>query len=178
MNNQRCSARVGSSPTRKHMTRLERLARGKHSRLSRKLVNYGHKKFCYIWPCTIKLFRVVINSSLGFTPKILVWGYTVGAQHIKNISKLDCFFTLSAYHIIRRHDNQLNDTQHNNKKYAKLSIMTLSITTRSVMLSFVPSVVFLYSNTGISMIVVMLSVVAPIIDVPIYYVIPRVTSLK
>ncbi len=35
--------------TRKHQTKLERLARDKHSRYLRKIVNYGHKKF-YLVP--------------------------------------------------------------------------------------------------------------------------------
>jgi hypothetical protein len=36
---------VGSGLTRKHLTRLKKLARYKHSSLLRKSVNYGHKKF-------------------------------------------------------------------------------------------------------------------------------------
>jgi hypothetical protein len=36
--------------TRKHKTRLERLAWDKHSSLLRKLVNYGRKKFYRIGP--------------------------------------------------------------------------------------------------------------------------------
>jgi hypothetical protein len=42
---ERFFTRVGSSLTRKHQTRLERLAKDKHPRLLRKSVNYGRKKF-------------------------------------------------------------------------------------------------------------------------------------
>ncbi len=49
----RCS-NLGQAPgsTRKHKTKLERLARDKHSSLLRKFVNYGNKKFYNIdpWP--------------------------------------------------------------------------------------------------------------------------------
>jgi hypothetical protein len=38
-------SRVFSGLTRKHYTKLERLARDKHSSLLRKYVNYGNKKF-------------------------------------------------------------------------------------------------------------------------------------
>ncbi len=41
---------VGPSLTRKHQTRLERLARDKHSNLLRKSANCGHKKFYSIGP--------------------------------------------------------------------------------------------------------------------------------
>ena len=39
------SNQVGSGLTLKHSTRLERLAKDKHSSLLRKSVNYGRKKF-------------------------------------------------------------------------------------------------------------------------------------
>ena len=42
---ERCFSWIGSCLTCKHYTRLERLARDKHSSLLRKSVNYGHKKF-------------------------------------------------------------------------------------------------------------------------------------
>jgi hypothetical protein len=41
----RCFTRVGSGLTRKHETKLVRLARDKCSSLLRKFVNYGRKKF-------------------------------------------------------------------------------------------------------------------------------------
>ncbi len=47
----RCSTLgQASGLTNKHQTRLERLARDKHSSLSRKFVNYGRKKFYRIGP--------------------------------------------------------------------------------------------------------------------------------
>ncbi len=42
---ERCFTWVGSGLTQKHYTRLERLARDKHSSLLRKSVTYGRKKF-------------------------------------------------------------------------------------------------------------------------------------
>jgi hypothetical protein len=47
---ERCFIHLGSSLTSKHETRLERLARDKHSSLLRKSVNYGQKKFYNIGP--------------------------------------------------------------------------------------------------------------------------------
>ncbi len=49
---ERCITWVGSGLTCKHYTRLERLARHKHSSLLRKLVNYARKKFYSIGPRT------------------------------------------------------------------------------------------------------------------------------
>jgi hypothetical protein len=49
---------VGSGLTRKHWTRLERLARDKRSSLLRKFVTYGRKNFYNIGP------RVEINISM------------------------------------------------------------------------------------------------------------------
>ncbi len=40
-----CFTWVGSGLTHRHQTRLERLARNKHTSLLRKSVNYGRKKF-------------------------------------------------------------------------------------------------------------------------------------
>ncbi len=42
---------VGSCHTRKHQTRLERLARDKHSSLLQKSINYGRKKIYRIGSC-------------------------------------------------------------------------------------------------------------------------------
>jgi hypothetical protein len=42
---ERCFTQVGSSLTRKHYTRLERLAKEKYSSLLRESVNYDRKKF-------------------------------------------------------------------------------------------------------------------------------------
>ncbi len=39
---------AGSRPYLKHYTRLEKLVRSKHSSFSRKIVNYGSKKFYHI----------------------------------------------------------------------------------------------------------------------------------
>jgi hypothetical protein len=41
---------VGSGLTHKHWTRLEKLARDKHSIILRKSINYGQKKFYNIGP--------------------------------------------------------------------------------------------------------------------------------
>jgi hypothetical protein len=41
----RCSSAIGSGITRKHLARLEKPARGKHSSLLLMLVNYCRKKF-------------------------------------------------------------------------------------------------------------------------------------
>ncbi len=45
-----CSIRVGSSLTRTRWTRLERLARNKHSSLLRAFVIYGLKSFVTLGP--------------------------------------------------------------------------------------------------------------------------------
>jgi len=42
--------RVGSGLTHKHLTRLEKLAEDKHSRLLHKFVNYGQKSFITLGP--------------------------------------------------------------------------------------------------------------------------------
>jgi hypothetical protein len=42
---ERCFTWVGSGLTRKYWTRLERLAKDKHSSLLQKSINYGCKKF-------------------------------------------------------------------------------------------------------------------------------------
>ncbi len=47
---EKCFTRVCSGITRKHKTRLERLARDKRSCLLQKLINYGCKKFYNIGP--------------------------------------------------------------------------------------------------------------------------------
>ncbi len=61
---ERCFTWVGSGLTCKHVTRLERLARDKHSRLLRKYVNYVRKKFYSTGPgaAIIKLFTAVITA--------------------------------------------------------------------------------------------------------------------
>jgi hypothetical protein len=46
-----CFTQVGSGLTCKHQTRLDSLARDKHSSLIRKIVNYDRKKFYRIGPC-------------------------------------------------------------------------------------------------------------------------------
>ncbi len=43
--------RVGSGLTRKHSTRLKKIASNKHSSLFQKFINYGGKKFYNIAPC-------------------------------------------------------------------------------------------------------------------------------
>jgi hypothetical protein len=57
--------------TRKHSTRLERLARDKHSSLLRKYVKCSRNKFYDTGPCTNALGEIkLINISLGyFCPK-------------------------------------------------------------------------------------------------------------
>jgi hypothetical protein len=47
-----CFTQVGSGLTHKHLTRLERLTKNKHSSLLRKSVNYGCKKFIVQAPGT------------------------------------------------------------------------------------------------------------------------------
>jgi len=41
---------VGSGLTNQHLTRLEKLARGKHSSLLQKFVKYGRKNFITLGP--------------------------------------------------------------------------------------------------------------------------------
>jgi hypothetical protein len=60
---ERCFTRVGSGLTCKHYTRLERLARDKHSSLLQKFVTYGRKKFYNIVP-RCRCHKPVFSSSL------------------------------------------------------------------------------------------------------------------
>ncbi len=55
---ERSFTQVGSGLTRKHYTRLERLAKDKHSSLLQKSVNYGQKSIITLapGPKVIKLF--------------------------------------------------------------------------------------------------------------------------
>jgi hypothetical protein len=48
--------KLGSGLIRKYSTRLEKLARNKHSSLLQTFVTYGHKKFHSIGPWSIKLY--------------------------------------------------------------------------------------------------------------------------
>ncbi len=80
---QRCFNLVGPGLASKHWTRLERLAKDKHSSVLRRSVNYGHNKFYSTGPRLgsesgfffhlffitraniIKLFMAVINSVIN-----------------------------------------------------------------------------------------------------------------
>ncbi len=62
---------LGQAPglTHKHQNRLRRLVGEKHSSLLRTFVNYGHKKFCNIGPCTINFYgsnfcHIIISYSV------------------------------------------------------------------------------------------------------------------
>ncbi len=59
-----CFTQVGSGLTCIHKTRLERLARDKHSSLLQKSVNYGHKKFYSTSPCAASIPQPHIVKSL------------------------------------------------------------------------------------------------------------------
>jgi hypothetical protein len=61
---ERCYTWVGSGLTRKHLTKLERLGRGKHSSLLQKSTNYGRKKF-YSFGCGLPA-ALVTNNRLGW----------------------------------------------------------------------------------------------------------------
>jgi len=56
---ERCFTQVGYGLTHKRWTRLERLARDKHSSLLQKYVNYGHKKFYNTGPGMFRNFYLV-----------------------------------------------------------------------------------------------------------------------
>ncbi len=74
-----CSTQVGYSLTHKHQSRLERLARDKHSSLLRTFVNYGRKKFYNVDPMgpnVIKLFTVVI-----YRHSMVIQSFCVIKQH-------------------------------------------------------------------------------------------------
>jgi hypothetical protein len=71
-------SRAGSGLTCKHKTRLERLAKDKHSSLLRKYVNYGCKKFYNTGP-----WRV-------FSPKLKI-----------NRSKLECWFPIGLSSLVK-----------------------------------------------------------------------------
>jgi hypothetical protein len=59
----RCFTRVSSSLARKHLTKLERLARDKHSNLLWKVVTYGHKSFITLAPVWMIL---LVRCQLGW----------------------------------------------------------------------------------------------------------------
>jgi hypothetical protein len=63
---ERYSARLGYCLTRKHYTRLERLARDKYTTLLRPLLNYGHRKF-YNIECRFKIEINLKSETLGAT---------------------------------------------------------------------------------------------------------------
>jgi len=62
---ERCSTWVGSGLTCKHWTKLERLARDKHSSLLCKLANFGRKSFIKFVP--------LLTSLLLFLHSFLLW---------------------------------------------------------------------------------------------------------
>jgi hypothetical protein len=66
-------SRVGSGRTGKHQTRLERLARDKHSCLLRTFVKYGRKKFDNIrpgWQYLIHFF--IVTDAAGKYARVFV----------------------------------------------------------------------------------------------------------
>ncbi len=73
----------------KYQTRLERLARGKHSSLLQKLVYYGCKKFYNVgpWFQCYKTFLFVADSKDKYA-RVFVAGKRF--QHRNNVIKLFC----------------------------------------------------------------------------------------
>ncbi len=76
----RCFTWIGYGLTHKRWTRLERLARDKHSSLSQKNVNCGHKKFYNTGPGMFRNFYLV-----KFTKIVKCSATTVTREKLVNI---------------------------------------------------------------------------------------------
>jgi hypothetical protein len=77
---ERCFTRLGSGLTYKHHTRLERLARDKHSSLLQKFVNYGHKKVYRIGPWYVTGYVTEVRNR---APEFLL-------NQLKRTCDIDC----------------------------------------------------------------------------------------
>jgi hypothetical protein len=58
---ERCFTQVGSYLTQKHLNKLERFARDKHSSLLQIFINHGCKKFYIIGP-SVRIHKTFLNN--------------------------------------------------------------------------------------------------------------------
>ncbi len=117
----RCST-LGQAPglTDKHYTRLERLAKDKHSSLLRKSVNYGHKKFYSTDPSLagdiffyffLIFFLIFRSISINKTP-VLSLTISPFSTVVPPLTRSETLCQARQ----RCHDTLPNDTQHDKQR--------------------------------------------------------------